>query len=715
MSQIVIVDDQVTNQQIYTKLAATIEAGVDVKTFGDPCEALKWLERSSPDLIITDYKMPQMDGAELIRNFRMLPGQADVPVIVITIHEDRSFRLRALEAGATDFLHSPVDHHEFVTRARNLLKLHKHQQLLASRATSLERELELAERSRQRLVRDSTERLAQVIDTLPVLISASGQDGRILFVNAYHTAFAGLDPGAVVGQPASRLFGEEQGARSCSLDRMVFETGRALPSYEETIADKSGAKHVFLTTKSPLKDPAHRVSGVLTSSLDISERKKTEAHLHHLAHHDSLTDLPNRTLLREKMRQLVMRARRGDQLFALHILDLDGFKAVNDLLGHSAGDRFIIEVAQRLRGAIRDTDTLARLGGDEFAILQSNVANTEDAAEFARRILSDIADMSGFDGASLRITASVGIAVHPTDGADAEELLKNADLAMYRAKAERGNHFCFFAADMQARARSEALLDAELRLALAKDEFLLYYQPQIDLASGRITGAEALLRWNRRGEGIVSPGVFLPRAEENGLIVPINEWVLQEACREAKRWQNAGLKHLTVSVNMSPVQFRKRNVPLMVARVLAETGLDARRLDLELTESIVMDDSEAVAEELKQLVEMGCQISIDDFGTGYSSFGYVKRFPVNRLKIDQSFVRNVTTDPNDAAIVRAIVTLGHSLDLQVVAEGVETSEQLARLRAEGCDSVQGYYFGRPMPAHEFLARARQDQPLARSA
>ena len=715
MSQIVIVEDQITNHKIYARLATTIEAGVQVKPFGNPVEALDWLRLNPPDLVITDYKMPQMDGAEFIRNFRAIAGCEEIPVIVITIHEDRSFRLRALESGATDFLRSPVDHHEFVTRARNLLKLQKHQQLLASRATNLERELEIAERSRQRLVRDSTERLAQVIDTLPVLISATGSDGRILFVNAFHTSFADLDPANVVGQPASRLFGDEHGSRSYALDRMVFETGRALPPYEEEMQDARSSKHVFLTTKSPLKDPLHKVTGVLTSSLDISDRKKTEAYLHHLAHHDALTDLPNRTLLREKMRQLIMRARRGDQLFALHLLDLDGFKAVNDLLGHAAGDRFIVEVGQRLLGAIRETDTLARLGGDEFAILQSNVVNTQDAAQFADRILNEISGITTFDGVPVRTTASVGIAIHPTDGVDAEELLTNADLAMYRAKAQSGNHFCFFARDMQSRARADALLDAELLVAIENKEFVLYYQPQIDLSTGRIVGAEALLRWNRKGEGIVSPGVFLPRAEENGMIVPINEWVLAEACREARSWQAEGLDNINVSVNMSPIQFRSRNVPLMVTRVLADTGLDPRRLELELTENMVMDESSAVAEELHQLMHMGVKIAIDDFGTGYSSFGYVKRFPVTRLKIDQSFVRNITTDPNDAAIVRAIITLGHSLNLQVMAEGVETTDQLAQLRAEGCDGVQGYYFGRPMPARDFVNRAREDQQLAKSA
>ena len=714
MSLIVIVDDSTTNRNIFAKLAASIEAGVTVKTFGDPAEALAWLEQNAPDLVITDYNMPVMNGAEFIHRFRQLPKQLDVPVVVITAHQERIYRLRTLEAGATDFLQSPVDHPEFVTRARNLLNLRKHQLMLANRANSLERELEYSERSREKALRDSSERLAQVIDTLPVMISATDMQGHILFVNAFQTMFAGLDASLIIGKPIDALLGGEQGARSVALDRMVFETGKSLPSYEEDIVDRTGKKRAFLTTKSPLKEPgSQRVTGVLTSSLDITSRKRTEAHLRHLAHHDPLTDLPNRTLLRERMRNLIARARRGDQLFALHLIDLDGFKSVNDLLGHSAGDRFLKDVADQLRNSMRESDTIARLGGDEFAILQAGVTSSEDVAEFANRILQ-VAAQSG-NIKEVVTSASIGIAVHPADGVDAEELLKNADMAMYKAKAEGGNVFCFYAADMQARARQEATLDAELRTAIQEQQFVLYYQPQVDAKTSRIIGAEALLRWNRPGEGIVGPGVFLPRAEENGMIIPINEWVLFEACREAKRWQRMGLPPLRVGVNLSPVQFRKRTVPLLVAKALAETGLDATRLDLELTESIVMNDVEAVASDLQQLMNLGVHISIDDFGSGYSSLNYVKRFPVDRLKIDQSFVRNMATDPNDAAIVRAIITLGHSLDLEVVAEGVETAEQLARLRAEDCDELQGYYFSRPVPASDFIALVRSETSFAQTA
>ncbi len=701
MSLIVIVDDRVTNRNIFTKLAASIAEDVIVHSFGDPVEALAWLEFNTPDLIVTDFKMPHFDGAELIRRFRQIPKAADIPVVVITVYEERSFRLRALEAGATDFLHSPVDHHEFVTRARNLLKLRHQQVLLESRADSLEKKLEDSERTRVHALRDSRERLAQVIDTLPVMISASSAGGDVLFVNGQQAGFTGIDPVAVIGAPVAMLFGEEQGARHCALDRMVVETGKALPPYEEEITGKDGEKNIFLTTKSPLRDPAGGVSGILTSSLDITARKKIEAHLRHLAQHDSLTGLPNRGLLLERMRSLIVRARRGDQRFALHMVDLDGFKAVNDRLGHSGGDRFIQMIGARLSGSIREHDTLARIGGDEFALLQTHVVNGEDAAEFAGRILATVAGCSGFEGAPLRATCSVGIAMHPDDGADPETLLKNADFAMYRAKAERGNGFSFYEADLHARARRDAALDTDLRSAIQNKEFILYYQPQIDLATGAIFGAEALLRWHRPGAGIVAPGAFLGRAEENGLIVAINEWVLREACREAKTWLRPDGKALSVSVNMSPVQFQKRNVPLLVANALAESGLDARRLDLEITEGVVLKDFEAVAHDLRKLLDLGVKISIDDFGTGYSSLNYASRLPVNRLKIDQSFVRNLQSETNDAAIVRAIVTLGHSLGLRVLAEGIETAGQLAAMRAEGCDEAQGYFFGRPVPAEEF--------------
>lgn len=709
MSLIVIVDDRVSNRNIFAKLAVSIEPDVTVRTFGDPVEALEWLADNTPDLVITDYKMPNLNGAELIRRFRMMPACEDVPVIVITVYEERSFRLCALEAGATDFLHSPVDHHEFVTRARNLLKLQKNQLMLAGRATELQRELEVSERSRKMELRDSSERLGQVIDTVPVLISAVDRGGMIKFVNAGYAEFSAVNATEVVGRLAQELYGKEEAARHLALDRIVFDSGKALPSFEEDLPDSKGELHSFQTTKSPLINFDGRISAVLTSSLDVTARKRTEARMRHLAHHDVLTDLPNRTLLLDLIRKQTARSRRGAGVFALHVIDLDGFKSINDLMGHSAGDQYIIKLSKKLRASLREGDMLARLEGDKFAILQTEVTRSEDAAECATRALDTIENAIDFKEAPVAITASVGIVMHPGDGEDEEELLKNADLAMYQAKSLSGNNFCFYASDMNARARNAALLDIRLRRAIENQEFLLYYQPLVDLKSGRTIGAEALLRWNDPEFGIVSPGQFLPRAEENGLIVAINEWVLERACRDAQAWPDLDGKPLEICVNLSPVQFRLRTLPLHVARVLTDTGLAPSRLDLEVTEGILMQDTQTIRDELGRLVDMGVNLSIDDFGTGYSSLNYVKRMPVSRLKIDQSFVQNIHGDENDAAIVRAIITLGHSLKMEVVAEGVEKAEQLERLRDEHCDVVQGYYFARPMPNDEFVALITGEQ------
>jgi len=696
MPLVLIVDDQHTNRAIFSKLAASIESGVAVEAFGDPAAALDWAREHTPDLVVTDYQMPQMDGAEFVRRFRELPGAAEVPVIVLTIYEERSFRLQALEAGATDFLQSPVDHHEFVTRARNLLKLRK-QQLL------LERKLEHSERSREEALRDSTERLAQVIDTVPAMISATDRNGRFIFVNAYQAEVANIDP--MVG---------ERFDRSRALDRKVFESNDALPSYEEEIVDRDDVKRVFLTTKSPLRDRSNSVVAVLTTSVEITDRKRAESHILHMAQHDALTDLPNRTVLRNRLNRSIARARRGDSVFALHVVDLDGFKSVNDAHGHSAGDKFLSLVAGRLRSVVGERDTLARLGGDEFAILQTRVEGTEDAARLADRIRTVIAEPQLFGGDRLACTASIGTTLHPSDGSDADQLLKNADLAMYRAKADGGNICRFFAADMNTRALADVALDYALREAIEKEQFTLFYQPQVDIKSGRVVGAEALLRWRRPDRGIVGPGEFLARAEENGLIVPINEWVLRAACRDAKSWRMGDVP-LRVSVNLSPIQFRKQSVPLLVTKILAETGLEPSRLDLELTENIMMQDAESVARDLQQLRDLGVKISIDDFGTGYSSLTYVKQFPVDRLKIDQCFVRNLATDPNDSVIVRAIVSLGHSLELDVVAEGVESREQVQLLRFEGCHEMQGFYFAKPMPVNEFVAFVAGEPQLALTA
>ncbi|MGA0530745.1 two-component system response regulator [Hansschlegelia sp. KR7-227] len=715
MALICILDDRVTNRNIFAKLAASIEPGVTVKTYGNPLEALAAMAEETPDLVVTDFKMPELDGAEFTRRFRQLKGCEDVPVVVLTVYEERSFRLSALEAGATDFLQSPVDHHEFLTRARNLLKMRRQQMLIAGRALSLEDELRTSERSREQAMRDSSERLAQVIDTLPAMISASDRSGRCIFVNAYQASMKGVEPASLLGRTANEIFGPEHGGRSAALDRLIMESGVPLPSFEEEIVDHAGERRYFLTTKAPLRGVEGPVVAVLTTSLDITDRKNAEGHLRHLAHHDILTDLPNRALLHERVRHEIAHARRAERKFALHLFDLDRFKGINDVLGHHVGDRLLRAVSDRLRATVRETDTVARLGGDEFAILQANVGSAEDTMELAKRVRETLAEPFRFDGEDIATSASIGIAMFPDDGFDFDELLKNADLAMYRAKADGRDGARSFAADMDVSVRALTVLESDLRRALARSEFILHYQPQVSLANGRIVGAEALIRWRRENGDLIAPGEFLPRAEESGLIVPINEWVLREACAQAASWPRAGLPPLRIAVNLSGVQFRKVDIQQVVLDALEESGLDPNRLELELTETILLQDTGSVVAQLRALQERGVTFSIDDFGTGYSSLAYVKNFPVDRLKIDRSFIDNLKNDVNDAAIVRAIVNLGHSLDLDVIAEGVETAAQVAHLRGEGCDEVQGFYFGRPMSSTDFVDLVRRETLLVRTA
>jgi diguanylate cyclase (GGDEF)-like protein/PAS domain S-box-containing protein len=703
MPDVVVIDDRVTNRNVLTRLAASVEEGVRVKAFASPQAALEWVQHAMPDLVITDFKMPGMDGADFTRAFRAMPGAFEVPVVVVTVYEERSYCYQALEAGATDFLLSPVDHHEFRARARNLLTMRKQQKLLEQRAHELRRELLSSTEQHEAALRASELRLRRLIDTVPAMISAVSAGGRLTLINSAHKQIYGVDPAAATGKTLAEVHGEDYATQHLVLNAKVFESGETLPSFEHEVSAPGGdCERTLLTSKSPLFDDAGRVAEVVTVSLDVTELKRAEAQMRHQAGHDALTGLPNRSLFKDFLEHALSRARRGDWQAAVLLLDLDRFKGVNDAFGLPCGDLLLQAVAERLQTCLRDKEAIARLGGDEFAILQSDVRGPEDPRALARRMIESFGQPFEANGEEVHTSASIGITMFPADGQTADRLLKNAELAMYRAKSNGRNSSCFFAPQMNLVARRTGLLEHELRQAFGADQFTVHYQPQRDLKTGRIVGVEALLRWRHPRRGMVRPTEFIGLAEDIGLIGPLTERVLERACRQQKVWQRAGVT-LRLSVNLSPVQFREGGVVELIERTLAEAGVDPHHFEIELTEGVMLESSDAAMTSLRRLRKCGIGFSLDDFGTGYSSLAYVKRLPVQRLKIDQSFVHRLGLDGQDEAIVRAVIDLGHSLGLKVTAEGVESAEQLRRLQELGCDEAQGDLISPPLPAEAFQA------------
>jgi diguanylate cyclase (GGDEF)-like protein/PAS domain S-box-containing protein len=464
----------------------------------------------------------------------------------------------------------------------------------------------------------------------------------------------------------------------------------------------------------PVRDTAGRVYRIAGIAEDVTERKLAEERLKHLAHYDVLTGLPNRALFYDRLKHTLAQAKRHAWTIAVMFIDVDRFKNINDTLGHAIGDVLLQQISKRLIAAVRGDDTVGRLGGDEFAIVLSNLGSSTNANLVAQKLMASFSEPFRMESGELYVTASIGVTLYPGDGADQDALIKNADIAMYRAKQEGRNTFEFYAPEMNARAAERLDMEVLLRRALARDEFVLYYQPKVAVESGRIIGVEALIRWNSKELGMVSPMQFIPLAEETGLIMGIGEWVVKTACAQNKAWRDQELPPVLMSVNLSPRQFQQKNLVGMISGALAAAGIAPDTLELEITEGIIMHDAEKSSAVLRHLSDLGVQLSIDDFGTGYSSLAYLKRFPVQRLKIDQSFVRDLTTDPDDAGIVTAVIAMAKSLKLTVVAEGVETSEQLAFLSRLRCDEYQGYYFSRPVPAEELehLLRKAAVRPVS---
>ena len=564
-------------------------------------------------------------------------------------------------------------------------------------------------------LRNQKEWMTTLINAMPDLICFKDGKGRWLVANQFYldlVGLSGVDYVGRTGQELARLSHNFQEFLTTAkeTDERAWKEGKPL-NYEKAMETPTRGTKVFDMVKIPLFKPDGSRSGLVLVGRDVTERKLAAARIQHLAHHDSLTDLPNRVLFQERLRHSLAQAKRSGWKLALMFLDLDKFKDINDTLGHHVGDMLLRAVAKRLNRCVRETDTVARLGGDEFAVILTNLDDLEGASRVAESIIAGINDPFGLDEHEVRTSTSIGITVYPDDASDADQLLKNADLAMFRSKAEGRNNYHFYVAQMDAEVRARKIIEHDLRQALGTDQLELHYQPLIEMTTRRIVGCEALLRWNHPSRGWIPPGEFIPIIERSDLIGPLGRWILHRACVQGRDWLKAGLEPMKIAVNLSPAQFKQtQSVMTMVADILAQTGLPPDQLQLEITEGIAMQNVDATIEVLQGLRAMGVVISIDDFGTGYSSLNYLKRFPVDKLKIDRSFVVDIGLHPDNAAVVEAIVNLGHSLGTRVNVEGIETQEQLYFLQSHKVDEAQGFYFSKAVPADQFAELVRTKSP-----
>ena len=559
---------------------------------------------------------------------------------------------------------------------------------------------------------------AQVtLNSIGDAVLSTDLNGNVTYLNRVAEAMTGWSCEDALDRPISEVFTIVDGTtRQPAANPML----RAITENETVELDancglvrRDGSESAIEDSAAPIHNRDGQVTGAVIVFHDVSESRAMALEMAHLAQHDFLTSLPNRLLLTERFSHAIGLAQRHKKQVGLLFLDLDHFKHINDSLGHAIGDQLLQSVANRLVACVRTTDTVCRQGGDEFVILLAEIEQPQDAAHVAEILRAALDTPHLIGGHELHISLSIGISIFPDDGADVDTLMQNADTAMYHAKANGRNNYQFFRADMNTRAVRRLFVEKSLRRALKQGEFLLHYQPKIDLASGAMTGAEALIRWRDPDLGLVMPAQFVPIAEENGLIVPVGRWVLREACRQIQAWLDSGLPAVPVSVNISAAEFRHAGFLEGVAMILKETGLAPHYLELELTESILMHDVESSASVLEALKAMGVQLAIDDFGTGYSSLSYLKRFPIDTLKIDQSFVRDIVTNADDATIVAAVIGMGRNLKQRVIAEGVETPAQLAFLQARSCDEGQGFHFSHPVSAEDFaqlLVTGNDDRP-----
>jgi diguanylate cyclase (GGDEF)-like protein/PAS domain S-box-containing protein len=570
-----------------------------------------------------------------------------------------------------------------------------------------ERALQSSEESRAEnadALFEEKERAQVTLNSIGDAVVSTNFWGRVTYLNIVAERMTGWSQAQASGRAVDDVF------------RLIDVTTRSpipTPTASAIIEDRTvglgadcmlvrgdGVELAVETSAAPIHDRLGGVIGAVMVAHDVTVARELSNKLARLALHDSLTDVPNRTLLSDRLQQAMMRAHRTGSSVAVLYIDLDRFKHINDSLGHAVGDELLRSVAQRLLSCVRSSDTVSRQGGDEFLMLLADVVHPRDAALCAEKIIAVLEAPHRIAEQDLRITASIGIAIYPGDASDAERLLRNADFAMYQAKYTGRNNYQFFKPEMNANAIERQSVETDLRQAVARGEFEMNYQPKVNLETGAVVGVEALIRWNRPQYGVVLPARFIPIAEESGLILPIGRWALETTCRQARAWRDLGLSPISVAINVSAVELRAKDFLGNVRQILEQSGLEPSFLELELTETFMMQDWKSTAEILRALKGLGVKIALDDFGTGYSSLSYMKRFPIDALKIDQSFIRDMTTDSDDASIVSAVINMGRSLNMRVIAEGIQTRDQLEFLKERRCPEGQGYYFGPPVPGEE---------------
>jgi len=635
------------------------------------------------DAVVLDLSLPDSRGMETFD--KLFAAAPYIPILVLAGDGDEALGKEAVGRGAQDYLLPGHVHGYSLSRAlRNAIE-----RKAVEDALYVERE-----------------RAVVTLNSIGDAVLSTDISGKITYLNLVAETMTGWRREEATGKLLVEVFRIIDGTtRKPARDpmEMAVEQNRTVGLTVNCILiRRDGFESAIEDSAAPIHDRAGRVLGAVIVFHDVSAARAMTVQMTHSAQHDLVTNLPNRLLLNDRINQSIALARRQKRPVAVIFLDLDHFKFVNDSLGHATGDKLLESVSKRLLAAVRGADTVSRQGGDEFVILLSEIAHSEDAATSAAKILLALNAPHSIAGQVLHIDGSIGISIYPEDGQDAETLIKNADTAMYHAKENGRNNFQFFTPDMNLKAVRRQSLEGRLRQALEREEFFLHYQPKVNLQTGEITGVEALIRW-QQAEGLLLPSQFVAIAEDCGLILPIGRWVLREACRQARAWQLAGLPFNRISINVSAVEFRDKGFVEGLRTILSETGLEARYLDLELTEGVLMKDAESTAAVLQELKMLGVHLAVDDFGTGYSSLSYLQQFPIDVLKIDKSFVHQISGDLNDSAIVSAIIEMGKSLKHRVIAEGIETEEQLAFLRARHCAEGQGYLFSPPVAAVQLAA------------